>query len=224
MSSTNYKMQSDSVNSGGALSSSTSYRLEDTAGEVATGLSNSTNFKIKAGYQQMQEVFLSLSAVPDLLLTPALPGLTGGTATGSVEFLVKTDSVTGYNVTIKASTSPAMRSGANSIADYVPTGAVPDFLFTTDPTEAHFAYSPEGPDVAVRFQDAASVCGVAGADTSNRCWDGLSTTPVSIVNRTSSNHPAGSTTTVRFSVGLGGSVLVPEGDYEATTTITALPL
>lgn len=224
MQSTNYIIQSDSINTGGTLSTSTSYRLEDTAGESATGLSSSSNYRLKAGYQQMQEVYLSLSAIADVVLNPPISGITGGTSTGSAAFLVKTDSVAGYTVTIQASANPAMRVGSSTIADYVPAGAVPDFLFTTDPTDAHFAYSPEGPDIAVRFQDSASTCGIPGSDTTNRCWDGLSTSPVEIARRTSSNHPSGATTTVRFSVGLGGGTVVPAGFYVATTTITALPL
>lgn len=224
MQSSNYKMHSDSVNTGGGLSTSTNYGMEDTVGEVATGNATSTNYQLKAGYQQMQEVYISLSAPTDVLMTPNLPGLTAGVATGSTAFLVTTDSVAGYRVTLQAASSPAMQSGSNSIADYVPVGAVPDFLFTTDPFDVHFAYSPEGVDTAVRFQDSGGVCGVAGSETSARCWDGLSTTPVAITERTSSNHPNGATTTVLFRVGLGGGTAVPEGMYTATSTVTALAL
>lgn len=224
MQSSNYKMQSDSVNTGGGLSTSTNFGMEDTAGEIATGNSTSSNYQLKAGYQQMQEVFISMTAPANVQMSPSLGGLTGGTATGSTAFSVVTDSAAGYRVTIQSSTSTAMRSGNNSIADYVPVGAVPDFLFTTDATEAHFAYSPQGADIAQRFQDAGSVCGVAGSDTSNRCWDGLSTTPVEIARRGTSNHPLGETTSIIFSVGVGGTVGVQPGQYIATTTVTALPL
>lgn len=224
MQSTNFKMQSDSINTGGEPSVSSNYRLEDTAGEVATGESSSSNFILKAGYQQMRSVYLSLSAIADVVMSPNLAGVTGGVATGSASFLVTTDSASGYTVTIQATSSPAMQSGVNTIADYVPAGGVPDFLFTTDSTDAHFAYSPEGTDIALRFQDAGSVCGVAGGDTSNRCFDGLTTSPVEVARRTSGNHPTGATTTIRFNVGIGGGVSVPEGIYTATTTITALPL
>ena len=224
MQSTNYKMQSDSVNVGGLFSTSTNYRMEDTVGEIATGNSNSANYVLRAGYQQMQSSFISLSAIPDVVLAPNLGGVLGGTATGSTAFVVITDNAAGYSVTINATTSPAMRSGTNTIADYVPAGAVPDFLFTTSATNSHFAYSPEGVDISVRLQDAGSVCGVAGSDTANRCYDGLRTTPVEIARRGSSNQPSGSTTTVRFTVGIGGNVTVPEGVYRATTTITALTL
>jgi hypothetical protein len=224
MSSTNFKIQSDSINSGGGLSNSETYKLEDTAGELATGESTSETYNLKAGYQQMQEVFLSLSAIDDVSMAPNLGGVTGGVATGSTAFLVTTDSLAGYTVTINSSTTPAMQSGANTIADYVPAGGVPDFLFITDPTDVHFGYTVEGGDIAQRFKDNGTVCGIDSGDVGSRCWDGLSTTPVEIVSRTSSNHPAGVTTTLLFSVGIGGSSQVAEAVYQATTTVTALPL
>lgn len=224
MQSTNFRMQSDSVNVGGGLSTSANYKMEDTVGEIATGNSNSTNFVLRAGYQQMQSSFISLSAIPDVVMVPNLGGVIGGTSTGSTAFVVTTDNAAGYSVTIRASTSPALRSGSNTIADYVPAGGVPDFIFTTGATSSHFAYSPEGIDIALRFQDAGSVCGVSGSDTQGRCFDGLSLTPVEIARRTTANHPGGSTTTVQFRVGIGGNVSVPEGVYRATTTITAITL
>lgn len=224
MSSTNYSIQNDSVNSGGGLSTSTNYGLEDTAGEIATGVGSSTNYELRAGYQQMQEVFISMSAVTPVTLLPALGGITGGVASGSTAVHVVTDSPSGYQLTIVASGSPAMRSGANSIANYTPVGGVPDFSFITNPADARFGFSPEGPDISIRFKDSASTCGVAGSDTALRCWDGLSTSAVAIAETASSNQPTGATTTIQFRVGLGGSIVVTPGVYIATTTLTALPL
>jgi cell division protease FtsH len=48
MTSSNFKVESDSINFGGGRSLSGSYTIEDTAGEVGTGYSTSTNFKIHA--------------------------------------------------------------------------------------------------------------------------------------------------------------------------------
>jgi len=224
MSSANYKIQSDSVNTGGGRSTSTNYGLESTAGEIATGNSSSTNYQMRAGYQQMQEVFLSMSVPSPVTLSPSLGGLTGGISTGSTSLVVVTDSPAGYQITIRASSSPAMRSGVNTIADYVPSGAVPDFTFVNVPTDVHFAFSPEGTNLATRYKDNGAACGVGALDSAQRCWDGLSTTDRTIVNATAANQPAGATTTIRFQVGIGGSVAVPTGTYTATTTITALPL
>jgi hypothetical protein len=52
MTSTTYKLQSDSVNFGGARSNSTSYKTEDTIGEVSTGNITGTSYNASIGYQQ----------------------------------------------------------------------------------------------------------------------------------------------------------------------------
>jgi hypothetical protein len=145
--STNYRLESDSVNFGGGFSTSTSYTLESTAGEVATGESTSTSYALKAGYQQMHEVYLAMTGATAVSMTPSIPGVSGGTANGSTTVTVTTDSASGYTLTIKASQSPAMTKDADSIADYVPVGAAPDYLFITDPPDAHLGYSPEGVDI-----------------------------------------------------------------------------
>ncbi|MEK7213799.1 MAG: hypothetical protein AAB637_01635 [Patescibacteria group bacterium] len=56
MSSSKYKIQSDSMNFGGARSSSGSYIIEDTVGEIATGDSSGNTHKVRAGYQQIDSV------------------------------------------------------------------------------------------------------------------------------------------------------------------------
>jgi hypothetical protein len=57
MSSTNYGIEFDSINSGGDdISSSTNYRVQDTVGEQATGFSTSTNYQLQAGYRQNYEL------------------------------------------------------------------------------------------------------------------------------------------------------------------------
>lgn len=225
MQSSSYRIQSDSINFGGGLSTSTNYSLESTAGEVATGESSSATYALKAGYQQMQEVYIALSGFGAVSLSPSIPGISGGFSNGSTTVTVTTDSVSGYELQISASQSPAMQKGGDSIADYVPGGAVPDFTFTTDATDSHFGYSPQGVDISTRYKDdGVNTCGTGGNDTALTCWDGLSTTTRTVAQRTTANHPNGSTTTLNFRVGVGGSVFQPSGTYLATTTITALPL
>jgi hypothetical protein len=224
MQSGNYRIQSDSVNFGGGLSSSTNYSLESTAGEIATGGSESTLYSLRAGYQQMQEVYISLGGFTAVALSPSIPGISGGTSNGSTTVSVVTDSVSGYELQVSSTQSPAMQKAGDTIADYAPTGADPDFTFTTNPADAHFGYSPSGVDVATRFKDNGAVCNTGSGDTVLACWDGLSTIAEIVARRTSANHPGGSTTTLYFRVGVGGSVVQPPGTYTATTTLTALPL
>jgi hypothetical protein len=225
MQSSSYRIQSDSINFGGGRSTSTSYSLESTAGEVATGESTSATYSLKAGYQQMQEVYIAMAGFGAVTLSPSIPGITGGFSNGSTTVTITTDSRSGYQLQVSGSQSPAMQKGGDSIADYGPAGAVPDFTFTTDAADSHLGYSPEGVDIDSRFKDdGISTCGIGSSDTALACWDGLSTTARTVAGRTTANHPNGSTTTLNFRVGVGGSVFQPSGIYIATTTITALPL
>jgi hypothetical protein len=224
MQSGNYRIQSDSVNFGGGFSSSTNYALESTAGEVATGESDSTMYSLKAGYQQMQEVYISLSGFGAVALSPSIPGISGGFSNGSTTVTVVTDSPSGYELLVSSSQSPSMQNGGDTISDYVPSGAVPDYTFTTDPADAHFGYTPEGVDIVTHFRNSGATCGAGTSDDVLACWQGLSATPRQVASSQSANHPEGATTTLNFRVGVGGAVLQPPGTYTATTTITALSL
>lgn len=225
MSSSNFQIQSDSINVAGGLSSSTNYQMDSTVGEVATGDSSSGSYELRAGYQQMLGSYIALSAGGDVSLSPTIPGVSGGIAIGSTTVTVITDSIGGYQLTIQSESSPAMVSGANTIADYVPATADPDFTFTTTVADAHFGFSPEGADVVQRYLDAVGSCNQpGGSDTADVCWDGLSTSPVTIAQGSGSNHPLGTQTSIKFQVGIGGSVVQQAGNYVATTTITASSL
>lgn len=220
-----YRLESDSVNFAGGLSTSTNYSLESTAGEVATGRSDSASYSLRAGYQQMQEVFLSMTAPANVVLTPDLGGLTGGVANGSTSVMVLTDSPSGYLLTLTAAAAPAMQKGSDVINDYVPVATPnPDPSFITGLNDVHFGFSPQGDDVVSRYRNNGAICNTGGVlSTPEVCWDGLSTTPRSIATG-DANQPSGATTTLYFRVGIGGGTAVPPGEYVATTTLTALPL
>lgn len=225
MSGGGYKIQSDSINFGGGFSTSTNYSQESTLGEVATGNSTSTSYNLFGGYQQMQEVYIAIAAVADVTLSPSIGGVTGGTANGSTVVTVTTDSAAGYELTIKASSSPALVSGDDSFADYVPAVVgTPDFVFSIAASASEFAFTPEGTDIVQKFKDDGGACGVGSDDAADACWYGLSTSEETISERTSGNHPLGTATTIKFRASVGSSHLQPEGVYTATTTVTALPL
>jgi hypothetical protein len=223
MSSNNFSIQSDSINVGGGLSESDSYRMESTVGEVATGDSESDTYQLRAGYQQMQEVFISLSGANTVTMTPTIGGIIGGEANGSTTVTVVTDSPSGYSLSIIAEDLPSMRSGANTLTDYEAVGGADlDFLYGID--DALFGFSPTGVDVVATFRDNTLICG-GGNSTPETCWAGLSSsTPTIISSKTDANHPLGATTTIHFRVGVGTAALPAPGLYIATTTLTALPL
>jgi hypothetical protein len=225
MTGTVYKIQSDSVNFAGGYSTSTNYINESTVGEVGTGNLSSTNYKLYAGYQQMQSVYISISSVSDVVMSPSIGGITGGTSNGSTVVTVTTDSPSGYQLTITASSSPALVSGSNSFADYTTSVmGTPDYAFSVSSSDSEFAFSPEGADIISKFKDDGASCNTGSGDTADRCWDSLSTSPQVVANKTSANHPSGTATTLKFRAESGASHLQPEGVYTATTTVTALPL
>lgn len=224
MQSSSYKIQFDSVNTGGAFASSTSYSLEDTVGEVGTGESTSASYSLKAGFQQMNETFLSITAAGDVSMTPAIGGVSGGTSNGSTQVTVTTDSVAGYQLSVKASSSPALVSGANTIADYTLAGANPDFTFAISGTDSEFAFTPEGADIAQKYKDNSSSCNTGSGDTADKCWNSLSTSNDVIASSATANHPSGTQTTIKFRVEIGSARTQPAGTYTATTTLTAVAL
>jgi hypothetical protein len=221
MSSSNYQLQSDSVNFGGGLSSSTNYVQESTFGEIATGNSSSTNYQLRAGYQQMQEVYLSLSSPADVLMRPSISGITGGTSNGSTTVKVTTDSPAGYSLSMKAANNPAMQSGASSIPDHDTTIS---YNFNLPPSTARFGYAIYGPDTAAAFLHTGSTCGTGSSNTIQQCWRGFTTSEYVVAQSTDANHPSGTDTVLYFRVGVSAGSSVQDGVYTATTTLTALPL
>jgi len=223
MQSTTYKIQSDSLNFGGVKSGSTTYNLDDTLGEVATGDSNSSNYYMHAGYWQMGESYISISSPSDLVMA-SMGGLSGGSSEGTMSWTVITDNTAGYSMSLASTTTPSLKSATDSLADYAPAGADPDYNFTNLPANSSFGFSPEGTEVSQRFKDNGSVCNAGTSETISKCWDGLSTTPKIIAGRTSSNHPSGSTITARFRAESGANHIQTSGVYNVTVIATATTL
>ena len=224
MTSSNFKVESDSINFGGGRSLSGSYTIEDTAGEVGTGYSTSTNFKIHAGYQQNNTVNLFVTPASNVTMSPSIPGLTGGTANGQTTLTVTTDNPAGYMTTISAEGEPALQNSYGSFADYIPAGANPDYGFTNASTNSSFAFTVESSDLAQRFKNSGASCGIGSSDDVDACWDGLATTSKTIILRNSNNNPGGTVSTLKFRAESGSGHVQPDGIYNATTTITVISL
>jgi hypothetical protein len=117
-----------------------------------------------------------------------------------------------------------MQSGANTIADYTPTSADPDFIFAVDAGTGEFGFSPEGDDVAPRYKDNGGSCNTGAIDTTFACWDALTTTDRVIAQFPVANSPTGADMYIRFRTMLGANSGIVAGDYYATTTLTAVAL
>jgi hypothetical protein len=221
-SSTNYILQSDSVNFGGGFSSSSNLKLEDTLGEIATGFSASPTLVMSAGYQAMQaDTFISVSAPVQVTMTPEINGVGGGTSDGSAVAVVQTNNVTGYELSARAAGSPALSTGAANMSDYLPSYGDPDFDWNTPEREARFGFSPEGDDISSAFRDDGVSCGTGAQDSADHCWIGFSQSGRVIASGGAATYPAGATTTIKLRAEVGAKKPQPGGTYRATIVLTA---
>ncbi len=219
-----YRLDSDSVNFGGGFSQSASYNQESTMGEIATGYSGSSGYNLHAGYQQMSDVFISISPATDIVLSPDLGSTSEGLSDGATSVVVTTDSPAGYEMFVSASTAPALSSADDSFADYPPALSIPDLVFNNAPAQSRFAFSPFGSDVVQRFLNDGAVCDAGALSALDECWDGLAVAPALIAKSLLPNNPLGEATTLSFRAGIGAGKVQTPGLYEAEVVLTAIAL
>ncbi|MFA6797517.1 MAG: hypothetical protein WCR40_02330, partial [Candidatus Paceibacterota bacterium] len=148
--------------------------------------------------------------------------MTNMTAIGTSTWNVVTNNAAGYNLTVKADTSPAMQqnvSTTTTIADYntgTPT------LWSVSAGTAKFGFSAFGPDTSDATWGTGETCGAGHDPSSSLKYLGFTTTSTSslaIATRSSTTTFAGSATTVCFAVEQN-SFYIPSGQYTATITAT----
>ncbi len=224
MESTNYQMQADdALTTSGSDYASANYVFQDTMGEVSTGRSDSSTYKLKAGYLEMLETYIAVSAPADADLTPAIPGITGGTADASIAWNVIADSPAGFDMSIKASATPAMKlppEGTYYFDDYSTT---PSYSWAVSSNEAKFGFTIEpatAADTATAFLDNGSnACGTGSANNSDTCWSGFNgTTEIPLISRTSRTDLDGESETVKFKA-QSNAKFMQEGNYNAIVTV-----
>ena len=174
-----------------------------------------------------------LTNASNVVLSPAIGGITGGAATGSTQVVVYTNNSTGYTMTIQASgTVAAMKadSSSSTISNYTPAGNFPDFNWVNNSTgqAAEFGFTVSASttgDLAQKFLDNGSTCNTGSSDTSgaNTCWTYASSTATSTIATTGATLTSGSTSTIflHTNVPANPSPSLTNGTYTATTTLTA---
>lgn len=176
--------------------------------------------------QVTAEISFTVNA-PDVTMIGAIGGVTGGTATGTTQTVVRTNSAGGYTMDIKFSNSPAMlgeAGGGTGIKDYDEAGAEPDYSFIAS-TSATFGYTVSATtstDLDPSFLNGGVSCG-AGTYSVDKCWKGPSTADYRVINRNSS-ATSGATTTFTFLVKVPNNPVpaVNSDFYTATATLTAI--
>jgi len=123
MSSGSYKINADSINTGGAPSSSATYKLNDTIGEIATGEGASAAFKMKAGFWYMVNTYLTLTVDTNNKNLGSL--LPGSPITGETTLDVTTDSWNGYVLNVSKNHKMRHTDAVTTIDDHNGTIATP---------------------------------------------------------------------------------------------------
>lgn len=225
MSSPNYRIQSDSINIGGLdAQNSANYKMKDTIGEIASGESASASYKLKAGYRQMVEeaFYISVSAPENVSMTPDLQAITGGTANGTATINVKTNNSAGYKLELKVSTTPALKYDSAEFPDYTRNNP-PDYDWSIGSANSEFGFTPWGQDTIQKYRYIGTDCNQSGGTADeNYCWDGFNgTTNIQIAQATSSNHPSGTDTYVKYRAQIKSNGFQTPATYTATVTATA---
>ncbi|MEI7463085.1 MAG: hypothetical protein WCK03_01660 [Candidatus Taylorbacteria bacterium] len=172
------------------------------------------------------------SSPTNVVMSPQLGGITGGTATGQTQFAVMTNNLTGYKVTITASSTTGAMQGTASTTNYIPgyipaVATAPDYAMSVLVNKAGFAYSVQASttsDVGDLFHENGSACNT-GANHTNpgTCWYVATSTAATIINRPLPTLVGAATSTILFKVIFNGtpSPMIPNDTYVATTTLTA---
>ena len=175
---------------------------------------------------------IALSIGSSLVLSPSIPGVTGGVSSGELPFNIKTNNPLGYQVDLKFSEAVPFRhlfSPSFYILNYVPVATgVPDYNLVT-PTKSHgFAYSVYSDNATQLFRHSGSTCGVGSDNTLGKCWFNRvdASVPTTIIERSGATGAEGATSTLQFRVLVDQNPMpmLPNGEYQATVTVTVLPL
>lgn len=219
MQSAQYGLEFDSVNGAGLRSTSASFGTEDTAGELAPGYASSTSYTLHAGYQQTPVTTITLSAPPDVVLTPLTT--TQNSAVGNAQWTVTTNNSAGYTLSVRASSTPALVGNAGR--QFADLGATPA---TWSVTSAYtFGFSALGSHVSTATWGTDADC-IAGTNVPSATlkWRGFAgTTDIPIATWNTVTSDTGTPTTVCFATEQQG-VLAPSDTYTATITATAVTL
>ncbi|HNU95648.1 MAG TPA: hypothetical protein PKK32_01655 [Candidatus Paceibacterota bacterium] len=171
------------------------------------------------------ETGITISKEDDVTMLPTL-GIASDTSIGQTSWTVKTNNVAGYNLNVKASSSPAMvhSNTVNSFADYSETSSGVPETWSVASGDYEFGFSAYGDDVEDTTWGVGVDCGTSSTISTNDLnYLGFKTTDKTIATRSSVTPNVGVETNICFAAEQK-DVYAPSGVYTATITATAVTL
>jgi len=167
---------------------------------------------------------ITITAPSNVTMLPAIYGITGGLATGTTSFTVKTNNATGFNVTAHASTNPALATGSYNFADYAPVSpGTPDYAWQSPAASTTtFGFSVVSNVADFDFWHNGASCGDTPViNNYDHCFMGFAgTTPITIMNGDGNTEASGEVGELFFYAESNAAFLVQD-TYAATITVTA---
>ena len=156
MSSTNYTIFADSVDSGGILSTGGVYSLQDTGGESPVGSSTSSSYEVIGGYQAMDWSVLTMDVNTTTinLGTLAIDQVTSASAVISVS----ADAITGYVLSVDSISGTSL----GSVSDGSVSSGHEEYGVAVSGLDAAFS---DDRAIAASLSLASSSTPVSGAQT-----------------------------------------------------------
>ena len=194
--------------------------------------SNAGSYVLGAGFQQMNETYLAMSVINDVILEPGV-GILADNSVGQEELLIRTDSVAGYNIYVRSVSSPALQNTGSGpdFSDYTPVSVATPDNWSIDIGNREFGFSVfdnSGHVDDLVWGDADNCGNTSTGDPdfpggSEQYYDALSTTDRLVAQSSTRTSAIGNEITFCFAAGRNNA-LVEEGFYQANIIVTAVAL
>ncbi len=163
---------------------------------------------------------ISITSPSDVSMSQNL-GVSADSAVGTAVWNVKTNNSAGYTIAVKATSSPALESGANFVADYTPAVAATPETWSVPSGSAEFGFSAFGSHIATGVWGTDADC-LAGANVPSATlkYRDFDTSDIVIGSSTATTTTTGVDSTVCFAAEQD-TVYIPSGIYTATVIATA---